>query len=152
VSGSGISCAICKSAPCSRQITMPAPHCSVFYGLDALPATQPTVSKHWWFCQTNLKNNLNSVFWKNCENLKNAKFWSLKTYFCQPWYREISCTTLLKLVTAQIMFTGAFVESLYYGTVFCMVGMCAVIFLDCCCLFLSAAKGKWNKQGTACLL
>ena len=26
VSGSGISWAICKSAPCSRQITMPAPH------------------------------------------------------------------------------------------------------------------------------
>ena len=30
VSGSGISWAICKSAPHSRQITMPAPHCSVF--------------------------------------------------------------------------------------------------------------------------
>ena len=29
VSGSGISWAICKSAPRSRQITMPAPHCSV---------------------------------------------------------------------------------------------------------------------------
>jgi len=47
VSGSGISWAICKSAPCSRQITMPAPHPSVFYRPDALPATQPTVSKHW---------------------------------------------------------------------------------------------------------
>ena len=30
VSGSGISWAICKSAPRSRQITMPAPHRSVF--------------------------------------------------------------------------------------------------------------------------
>ena len=38
---------ICKAAPCSRQITMPAPHRSVFYRPDALPATQPTVSKHW---------------------------------------------------------------------------------------------------------
>jgi len=37
---------ICKSASRSRQITMPAPHCSVFYRLDALPAPQPTVSKH----------------------------------------------------------------------------------------------------------
>ena len=44
---SGISWAICKSAPCSRQITMLAPHRSVFYRPDALPATQPTVSKHW---------------------------------------------------------------------------------------------------------
>jgi len=47
VSGSGISWAICKSAPRSRQITMPASHHSVFYRPDALPATQPTASKHW---------------------------------------------------------------------------------------------------------
>ena len=46
VSGSGISWAICKSAPRSRQITTPVPHCSVFYRPDALPATQPTASKH----------------------------------------------------------------------------------------------------------
>ena len=47
VSGSGIGWAICKSAPRSRQITMPAPHHSVFYRPGALPATQPTASKHW---------------------------------------------------------------------------------------------------------
>ena len=47
VSGSGISWAVCKSAPRSRQITKPAPHHSVFYRPDAIPATQPTVSKHW---------------------------------------------------------------------------------------------------------
>ena len=47
VSSSGISWAVCKSAPHSRQITMPAPHHSVFYRPDALPATQPTASKHW---------------------------------------------------------------------------------------------------------
>ena len=46
MSGSGISWAICKSALHSRQITTPAPHHSV-YRPDALPATQPTVSKHW---------------------------------------------------------------------------------------------------------
>ena len=40
VSCSGISWAICKSAPHSRQITTPAPHHSVFYRPDALPATQ----------------------------------------------------------------------------------------------------------------
>ena len=43
--GNGISWAICKSAPCSRQITTPAPHHSVFYRL-VLPAAQPAVSKH----------------------------------------------------------------------------------------------------------
>ena len=47
MSGSGISRAICKSAPRSRQITTSAPHHSVFYRPDALPATQPTASKHW---------------------------------------------------------------------------------------------------------
>ena len=36
-----------QSAPRSRQITMPAPHYSVFYRPDALPAAQPTASKHW---------------------------------------------------------------------------------------------------------
>ena len=46
VSSSGISWAICKSAPCSRQSTMPVPHHSVFYRPDALPAAQPTASKH----------------------------------------------------------------------------------------------------------
>ena len=47
VSGSGIGWATCKSAPRSRQITTPTPHHSVFYRPDALPAAQPTVSKHW---------------------------------------------------------------------------------------------------------
>ena len=46
VSGSGISWAVCKSAPCSRQLTMPAPHQSFVYRPDALPAAQPTASKH----------------------------------------------------------------------------------------------------------
>ena len=45
VSGSGISWAICKS-PCSRQITVPAPHHSVFLQAGC-PSTQPTASKHW---------------------------------------------------------------------------------------------------------
>ena len=54
-SGSGISWAICKSAPRSRQITMPVPHHSVFYRPDALPAAQPTASKHWrLICWTKL--------------------------------------------------------------------------------------------------
>ena len=37
VTGSGISWAICKSAPRSRQITMPAPRHSFFYRPGALP-------------------------------------------------------------------------------------------------------------------
>ena len=47
MSGSGISWAICKPASRFRPITLLAPHHSVFYRPDALPAAQPTASKHW---------------------------------------------------------------------------------------------------------
>jgi len=46
VSGSGISWVICKSATRFRQTTTPVPH-HCFYRPDALPAAQPTASKHW---------------------------------------------------------------------------------------------------------
>jgi len=45
VSGSGICWAICKVCTSSQTIT-PTSHHSVFYRLDALPAAQPTASKH----------------------------------------------------------------------------------------------------------
>jgi len=41
VSGSGISCAVCKSAPRSRQITTPVPHHSVFLQAGC-PSCRPT--------------------------------------------------------------------------------------------------------------
>ena len=43
VSGRGISWAICKSAPCSREITTPAPHHSVFLQAGC-PSCRPTNS------------------------------------------------------------------------------------------------------------
>ena len=67
VSSSGISWAICKSAPHYRQITMPAPHHSVFYRLDALPPAQPTVSKHWRHFVNTLINAKSSCWVKICE-------------------------------------------------------------------------------------
>ena len=72
VSGSGISWATCKSAPRSRQITMPAPHHSVFYRPDALPAAQPTVSEHWrhfihlsvkFYCNNSHKIKTKDIIW-----------------------------------------------------------------------------------------
>ena len=73
MSGSGISRAICKSAPHSRQITTPAPHHSVFYRPDALPATQPTASKHWRPKQninkTKTKLNTKTRLRKSCADL-----------------------------------------------------------------------------------
>jgi len=63
VSGSGISWAICKSAPRSRQITTPAPHHSFFYRPDALPAAQPTASKHWRLTHNTLTESKIRIFW-----------------------------------------------------------------------------------------
>ena len=65
MSGSGISWAVCKSAPRSSQITMPAPHHSVFYRPDALPAAQPTASKHWRQCYRERKCAENYDKWYN---------------------------------------------------------------------------------------
>ena len=47
VSSSGVSTAICKSVLRPSQTTTPAPHHKDFYRPDALPAAQPTASKHW---------------------------------------------------------------------------------------------------------
>jgi len=76
VSGSGINWAICKSAPCSRQITTPAPHYSVFYRPDALPAAQPTVSKHW---------RQQTVHSKEYKVLENVLLLYL-LYYLYSWY------------------------------------------------------------------
>ena len=63
LSGSGISWAICKSASRSRQITMPAPHCSVFTGrMPFLPPNQQRQStegnylRHQYIVFLNLKH------------------------------------------------------------------------------------------------
>jgi len=74
--GSGISWTICKSfAPHSRQITTPVPHHSIFYGPDALPDAQPTVSKHW------RRTEILSIFhawFKHISVQKNTPFCQLK--------------------------------------------------------------------------
>ena len=76
VSGSGISWAICKSAPRSRQKTTPAPHRSVFYRPDALPAAQPTASKHWRYTV--------------CIQLENISFLSFRCNFVAYSYTSSS--------------------------------------------------------------
>ena len=77
VSSSGINWAICKSASRSRQITTPAPHHSVFYRPDALPAAQPTASKHWRKPLTQTKNETKTDIWKKTHSL------FLTIFFCE---------------------------------------------------------------------
>ena len=69
---SGIRWAICKSAPLSRQITTPAPQHSAFYRPDALPATQPTVSKHWR--QVNVKVDMVWILLATACNIKPCQY------------------------------------------------------------------------------
>ena len=92
VSGSGINWAICKSAPRSRQITMPAPHHSIFYRPDALPAAQPTASKHWRQSTSTLQQTIIQCrleVWFNCPQV---------TCWVMRVYRYTPCTIKMELV------------------------------------------------------
>ena len=78
VSSSGISWAVCKSAPRSRQTTTPAPHHSVFYRPDALPVAQPTASKHWRHI---IYEHKNSKLKKQGKNISQTYFVFLSPVF-----------------------------------------------------------------------
>ena len=88
VSDVGISWAICKSAPRSRQITTPAPHHSVFYRPDALPAAQPKASKHWRHNVETVTNNKCTFSFNACKrqwtlhNLQEKNFKNCKINLC----------------------------------------------------------------------
>ena len=94
VSGSGISWAICKSAPCSRQITTPAPHHSVFYRPDALLAAQPTASKHWrhiYTCVINLiYRECRSWDLSSIRQSESELWWLWLTQVCRHTYHQTS--------------------------------------------------------------
>ena len=78
-----------QSVPRSRQRTTPAPHHSVFYRPDALPAAQPRASKHWR--QTNAIINdklqgtvvtyLRRIFFQIGAYLAIAKRWNVSYTF-----------------------------------------------------------------------
>ena len=86
VSGSGISWAICKSAPRSRQITTPVPHHSVFYRPDALLAAQPAVSKHW---RHMCVEDSNEMF--KCVCVLKTAITKSATFFC--WDESLSLSS-----------------------------------------------------------
>jgi len=67
MSGSGISWAICKSAPRSRQITMPAPHHSVFTG--RMPFLSPNQQ-----CQSTEVHHIDVAYCYLCLDLHCSVF------------------------------------------------------------------------------
>ena len=100
VSGSGIGWTICKSAPRSRPITTPTPHCSVFYRPDALPAAQPTASKHWRVNNTCCINGLPKFnqtlhdFFAIAQELFVIVIFCLVAVSCPAWHRLIVCSVV----------------------------------------------------------
>jgi len=98
VSGSGISWAIGKSAPRSRQITMPALYHSVCYRPDDLPAAQPTVSKHWR--QKQWKQMWHLIIKITNTTTYQAKLLSLSSYEPVIPPNTAGCARLRRLATA----------------------------------------------------
>ena len=87
MSGSGISWAVCKSAP--RQITTPATHHSVFNRMDALPAVQPTASKHWRPTDREMQNKpVAGVYHRHHSTSTGAQH---QHYHCSMTWREPHC-------------------------------------------------------------
>ena len=121
VSGSGISWAICKSAPRSRQITMPAPHHSVFYRLDALlPPNQQ--------CQSTEGTEYMNIHckWLNEEGNANVPCPPLSTSVW-PWlYTDVHDCTGLRHVYWDLIYSGFFLY-IYMSTSKC----CTVLFNAC---------------------
>jgi len=74
VSGRGISWAICKSAPCSRQITMPTPHHSVFLQAGC-PSCRPTNSVK--ALKADCSNIINQKHkqWLSLMSRQHIRFW-----------------------------------------------------------------------------
>ena len=95
VSGSGISWDICKSAPRGRQITTPAPHHSVFLQFFALPAAQPTASKHWLINKAYLDDITATNIYKSfAHKMVLETSWhrcGTKSCHCHPVYTLHAC-------------------------------------------------------------
>jgi len=95
VSGSGISWAICKSAPHSRQITTPAPHHSSFLQAGC-PSCHPTNSIK--ALKAHATYNIHSKFtMQQAGQTGNVRHLCL--YFgqkCQNWYRLIFHFTIMQ--------------------------------------------------------
>jgi len=84
VSGSGISWAICKSAPRPRHVTTPVSHNSVFYRLDALPAANQQRQS---IAKIETKNK--TVLAESGRGNNNTTF-QLKMTICTKWNNKIT--------------------------------------------------------------
>ena len=101
MSGSGISWARCKSAPCFRQITTPAPHSSVFTGrMPFLPPNQQRQStegiKH-WRNQALKESSTEGISPKQSKHWKSATFQN-RSIFCYKHQIVRNCNMTIFLL------------------------------------------------------
>ena len=138
---SGISWAICNCAPRSRQITTPTPHHSDFYRLDALPAAQPTVSKHWRdfvYLTVEIIYDFDEDLTVCCRfyNPVMSKRVSTVLTLCVPvcasvWYHCFSCSFLVSFVSdVSISF---WFSILFFMLVVRRLFVCLCVY-ECSCL------------------
>ena len=143
MSGSGISWAICKSAPRSRQITMPAPHLSVFLQAGC-PSCRPTNSVKALKASFNTKDYVTvpgrheSTRTKcpvavECDEIAHVlcDFWERQPYQAVTWYHYI--TSMLKFLWYNFWILSCLQFSLVQGS--------ATLWTVClCCRCLSACR------------
>ena len=120
VSGSGSSWAICKSAPRSRQITTPAPHHSVFYRPEALPAAQRTASKHW----RSVVLNIEKIFmWlrKLPNFVVNSQKACVLLSLLWLWSHQMACVSLFITIVIVVVFICKFYVASIVLLSFCLL-------------------------------
>ena len=103
VSGSGISWAICKSAPRSRQTTMPAPHHSVFTGwMPFLPPNQQrqsTEGKEIRQIRNRPRKQKQAKYHNHCSQLCNQTsiYWTKCTY--ATWWLTVWTAPAMRCIS-----------------------------------------------------
>ena len=100
---------------------MPAPNHSIFYRLDALPAAQPTASKHWRQGCTNRNRNQNLHISKSTfllpisltTNIKvNVTLFLLYTEFCADSRVHIQAASWNQINTVRISHSSSSYQSI----------------------------------------
>jgi len=108
----GVSWAVCTSAPCSRRITMPAPHRSVFYRPDALPApnqqrqsTEGSLFSVVWHFRVLSAVVLVELMREVVQAYSSTTSVACPAVFTAHWTREPHCFTVLSMAAKSHMAT-----------------------------------------------
>jgi len=147
-----------------QKITTPAPHYSVFYRPDALPAAQPTVSKHWrqvvysalkLFLETFTVNRFRLRSWLADKHLQSAMKVECSQF--SPNIEQMAikdkCNISHQLLVTAIVFQdmtlvvwNTFPDCFFYLTAMLFMFLFPVILHICTSLIPQTAGGKKSQQ------